>query len=532
MERSSVRTGRAAVALAALAALAGCAGEGATGSPSGDDPRGGGGAGPGAAGGSGGPNFEIVIGDTWRAEADPVSLARIEGFIAGALAPLDGLPGLLPRTVRVVYDRCGQANAFHDGFTATITICHELTEQALATFSAEDFGTAVEDPPPQLETNRNLALSAIGFTLYHEVAHALDFQRDLRVAGNLESAMDSIATVIAVETGRELYASAGAVLFSGQLPSLADRHGNGTDRAGDIGCWTLGGSTFAQAVTADPGVVDPFAAAGRDCVGAYARQRAAVRAWLPGLARLDATDGRADGAPALRFEPGTSWLQGEGADPGTRDRVERFFADTFAPLAGASFGDGGPVAVVYDTCGEARSGHDPGTGTILLCSELLDHAYRYAVDFIDATDAAGYALALDQAYGSLAFSLYHELGHALDGPGGYGSPDVERASDAMAAVLLVERGKWMTAYVEALTLAFDPPPAQRELHGAAGIGPGSRPDELLCLVVGGDAALRADPRFEFLTKDYVADERGCVARYARARDAVRARLGFTPPSGR
>lgn len=70
---------------------------------------------------------------------------------------------------------------------------------------------------------------------------ALDYRRDLPIVGNIESAVDSIATVIAVETNAPLHALAGAELSFDTPPSLAGRHGGGVDRAGDIHCWTIGG---------------------------------------------------------------------------------------------------------------------------------------------------------------------------------------------------------------------------------------------------------------------------------------------------
>ena len=467
------------------------------------------------------PNFRLLLGERYRSEVGTASARNTEAFLEAALAPLERLPGLLPRTVSVVYDRCDRADAFHDGTADTITLCHELAEYALELFES---ASTSQDPEERGDLASLQARSAVAFVLYHEIAHALDFQLELPVVGNLESAMDSIATVIAVETGQPLHSIAGAALVGHEPPSLADGHGDGVDRGGDIVCWTVGGDETARAQLLAPTVSDVFATVGRDCEAEYAALRDTVRAWLPGLARLE-PEGVAEPSAdaALRFVPGPTWLQQEGADPATRRRVERLFADLFAPL-GAAAGLPGPIDVVYEICGEARSSYAVATRTLTLCRELVDHAYRYGVDLIDATTASEFAFAWSHAYDYLGFALYHELGHALDGSDAYGLESVELESDALAAVLLVESGNGVTVLDAALILAGDPPPAQRALHGGSGTEVGSRFDELLCLMIGGDAALRTSPQLAELAARYAGEERDCVARYAERREEVRARL--------
>ena len=467
------------------------------------------------------PNFTFAVGEAYRDDpsTSPTFVARLEDFFGGALAPLQRLPGLLPRTVSVVYDRCGTANAFNDGATDTITLCHELSEYAYELFSD---GMAVEpsnDPEGDLEFLTNQVLSAMAFVLYHEIGHALDGQLELPLAGNVESNVDSIATVIAVETGKPLYAISGAALFYEQPPSLAGVHGGGVDRGGDIACWTVGGDPSARAMLADAQITDIFGIAGRDCVSEYIGQRDTVRGWLPGLARLDAgspASGATAGTSPFRLTLGPAWLQQ--ADPATRREIEEVFARAIALLDGSAIDLPDPVEVLYETCGEPRSSYDASSRTITLCSELVDHAYRYEVDFIEAETAAEFAFALQHAYDILGFSLYHEVGHVLEAAGRLPDGDsVESMADSVAAVLLVEAGRGLVLLDVALLMFFDQPAAQVEAHGPVG----DRSDALLCLMFGGDEAVRAIPQFEDRVENYVNRERDCIAEYAVRRDEVR-----------
>ena len=471
------------------------------------------------------PNFAFAVGESYRNDrATPVEfVARLERFFEGALAPLQRLPGLMPRTVSVVYDRCGSANAFHDGATATITLCHELSEYAYGLFVG-DAGANPDDPQAELESATSYVLAAMAFTLYHEIGHALDAQLDLPIAGNEESAVDAIATVIAVETGQFYYAVAGAALFSEQPTSLAGVHANGEDRAGDIYCWTVGGEPAAGAPLADSQITDIFAAVGRDCATEYLGQRDTVRSWVPGLARLngDVPDAPSDigiGESDFRVTLAPRWLEGTGSDPATRARVERLLADRIAPLGDAVGGLTAPVDVVYDECGASTSSYDAGTRTITLCDELVAHAYEVlTVDDVPESVAES-AYVLQLAYDQLGSALYHEIGHVVHAlgrvPGTWG---VESAADAVAAVLLIETGDAMTAFFSALVL-FSQSAEQAMLHGDAG----ERASDVLCLAFGGDVALR-ERASDTLLERYVTGDRDCVAEYAERRDEVRAWL--------
>ena len=521
---SRSRTGAAATVLGACLALGGCTEPGETGTatdtatdavaptlPGSDDPV-------------AGPNFAFAVGEAHRSDpaTSAASVARLEAFYEGVLAPLQRLPGLMPRTVSVVYDRCGTANAFHDAATDTVTLCHELEEYARE-LASRGTDPDSDDPDTDAAVVELRTRSSMAFVLYHEIAHALDAQLSLPIAGNIESAMDAIATVISVETGQPQFPVNGAGLFAEQPPSLAGQHGGGLDRGGDIACWTVGGDALAQSQLVDPAITDVFAASDRDCVAEYLGQRDTVRAWVPGLGRLgEAPSGpgtiAADAAPTFRFVPGPAWSRAGGSDPATRRRVERLFDGILAPLNDAVSGLSEPVDAVYDLCGAPTSSYDAASRTVTLCEELVEHAYRIEVDLIGASTTAQLAGALQTAYDFLGFALYREVAHVLDASGRLPPvEDVESAGDAIAAVLLAGAGRGRSIF-DAMLFLLAQPPEQAALHGPVG----DRADDLFCLALGGDPILRADPVWtdETLAR-YVTGERDCVAEYAERREAVR-----------
>ena len=528
MERSPIGTRAGALLLGACLALAGCTegGEG-TSPPGRDDPTDAGASSPSAV-----PNFTFSIDAAYRDDPDVPDwfVDRLDSFFEGTLEPLQRLPGLMSRTVSITYGRCGEANAFHDGEDDTIRLCHELSAFAYEVFEPTYSDDTPEDPEDDLQDITERVLYAMGFVLYHEIAHALDHQRGLTIGGNIESAMDSIATVMAVETGQSLHALAGAVLFAAEPPSLADAHGGGVDRLGDINCLALGGDTFIGATFANPEIRETFdyAGAGRDCVGEYAERRDLVRSWVPGLARLKGAgaplpDDFAGGTSEFRVDFGPRWLDGAGASPAGRERLERLFDHLLAPLEQTLSGLAEPIGVLYEDCGVATSSYDPGTNAITLCEELVELAYADQIERTRAVtgrepNPAELNGLLTRAHDALGFDLYHEIGHVLDAAGRLPEDEgVESAADAIAAVLLVESGRGLVAGIAIAAL-------QRRTSMALGTrnAPDDRIRNLTCLVVGGDAALRASPFFAtpVILETYVTGERDCIAEYAARRDEV------------
>jgi len=180
--------------------------------------------------------------------------------------------------VPVIYGECGFANAFYAPSERTIVLCDELW-----TVAFNYFNTLVEDSLTADLVAQ--AYSMMTFVLYHEVGHAIDDISNVSIGGNSESAADAIGTVLSVRTGQPTAAINGAVFFlQNDSGSFADVHGSGVDRAGDIICWTIGGSpAVAEQLTS---VAESLSEAGRDCVGEYADQEQFVANLVPNLADI------------------------------------------------------------------------------------------------------------------------------------------------------------------------------------------------------------------------------------------------------
>lgn len=460
------------------------------------------------------PNFDFEIGETYRTlrTTTPSSIAFIERFFEGALAPLQSVPDLLPEPVAVVYDTCGSALSEYDPEARTILLCHEMAERAYGLLAAS------QDTDEDEEQNVRWSYAAMAFVLYYEVGHALYEQRDLPLAGSIESGIDSIATVIAVETGRGLDAVFGAGLFEVDVEPFGGQRPDGTDRAGDIACWAFGGDARLRSTLAALPIDDIWELSGRDCVGEYAGQRDAVRGWLPGLARLASVDALPNGddrSSSFTIELGESWMARNEQDTGTVSRVSSLLSNALDVVEAALGAPLDPIRVTYDLCGEATSSYDVATRTIRLCDEFVASAYSF-ISSVGESDAGAAAYSLELAYETIVFALYHEVGHALRADGRMPATEPpESAADALATVLMVESGRGLYAYYTTIYFYAAPDDFVR-LHDVDA----DRQRDLLCWVLGGDAGLRLTAP-EDLLDSFITGDRDCIAEYRERRDAVR-----------
>ena len=234
--------------------------------PDGDPVGGGPGATPGE---GGGVNFALRIGPDVAATTTDRWQSYFTRQMEAALEPLNALPGLVERTIPVTYARCGQSNAFYDPMRREITICDEIVDDQLVYWS-----------------NTPSAILSTVFILYHEIGHALDDVRNVPISGNIESAADSIAVVLATETGRGVAAVFGGDFLSRAPASYADEHNSGPDRAGDIICWAIGGTSRLTFNSALAPLTSQFIEANRDCVEEYMGQRDAIFTSVPDLVSI------------------------------------------------------------------------------------------------------------------------------------------------------------------------------------------------------------------------------------------------------
>ena len=235
--------------------------------PPGDDPR---------------PSLEVSV-EQSIVDAEPAFAQAMLDRLTALAAPINAVSNVFGGvTVAIDYERCGTPNAFYSPGERRIIVCDELLP-----LLADFFGRQLAEEPEaeREELALSAALSAMAFVLYHEFAHALDDISNVPAGGNFESVADGIGTVIAAETDQH-YAIYTAAFFFLDNPqaSLADEHGNGIDRAGDMFCWLVGSNS--QVAAQLPQITQDLADAGRDCTGEYFDQRDFVYTLAPQFRNL------------------------------------------------------------------------------------------------------------------------------------------------------------------------------------------------------------------------------------------------------
>jgi hypothetical protein len=151
----------------------------------------------------------------------------------------------LPKSLGLRYAECGEANAFYDPQSRTISLCFELIEQL-----AEDFGRHLDD-------DDELATAVAGayiFIALHEVGHALVDVLELPITGREEDAVDQLSAwlLIGEADGNDAVLNA-AMAFSiaGEGYDLADgdfadSHSLDQQRYFNMVCWVYGSDPGAQ----------------------------------------------------------------------------------------------------------------------------------------------------------------------------------------------------------------------------------------------------------------------------------------------
>lgn len=204
----------------------------------------------------------------------------VDTQFGGAVAPLNRVDNFFNGyTVPVSYQLCNNvANAFYDPNTRSVILCDELLVLGANVF--------IEFLELTLEDAIFSSAAALTYTLYHEIGHSLDDIRGFSSAGNFESIADAIGVVLSVQTQQPEASILGAtfLLAASGDSSFVGVHGSGEDRAGDIFCWTIGSSSRIAA--AFPELTQLFNDGGRDCVGEYATQYAAVSNLVPNLQNI------------------------------------------------------------------------------------------------------------------------------------------------------------------------------------------------------------------------------------------------------
>ena len=181
------------------------------------------------------------------------------------------------------------------------------------------------------------------------------------------------------------------------------------------------------------------------------------------------------------------------------------------------------VPVVYGNCGEANAFYAPANRLIGLCDELtmlsIGRFQQLAADPVTGTVSdEDRTAAVQQGFSTMAFVMYHEMGHALDdirdlvAIGG----NFESAADAIGVVLSVQTGQPEAAAFGGLFFLNSGGSSFTDEHGAGE----DRAGDILCWVIGGSPALSA--ALPDLTAMFATGGRDCIGEYANQRQFVEA----------
>ena len=93
--------------------------------------------------------------------------------------------------IRVVFESCGQANAWYSAASDQITMCYELADKYTTIFRESD-----------IDTPYGVA-NALHWIFMHELGHAVIDMYDLPITGQEEDAADQFATIMLLREGTE-----------------------------------------------------------------------------------------------------------------------------------------------------------------------------------------------------------------------------------------------------------------------------------------------------------------------------------------
>jgi hypothetical protein len=143
----------------------------------------------------------------------------------------------LPKSIKIAYRECGEANAYYWRSTRTIEVCHELWDKRRALYLSTGHDR---------ETIKNRLSNAMIFTVFHELNHGLHDVLKLPLLGSHEDAVDDLATLWMIRLGAGDSAKHAAYghHLRGQQPSYDvdpwDEHSDAGQRGFAIACLLYG----------------------------------------------------------------------------------------------------------------------------------------------------------------------------------------------------------------------------------------------------------------------------------------------------
>lgn len=155
----------------------------------------------------------------------------------------------LPVDISIAFSQCGQANAFFDPETTSITLCLEMFTEPRDKFAAF------------YETDEEIDAAIRGSviaTTYHEVGHAMVSVMEIPITGKEEDAVDQFAVwwlagneegdLNIVDAALDYYVDPDGEDTQGPgEDEFADEHSLGQQRYYNFLCWVYGSDTTAHA---------------------------------------------------------------------------------------------------------------------------------------------------------------------------------------------------------------------------------------------------------------------------------------------
>jgi len=215
-----------------------------------------------------------------------------EGLLENKLNSTFALPD---NDIDVVFQDCGQVNAFYNPSTYQVTMCWDLF------FSLAEFLYVNSIELTEAQASEGAALSFLGFVFFHELGHALIDQYDLPIVGKEEDSADNMSIVFWIDLSEPkesqlaaAWAFIHAGLFFANGPVIwTDSHTTGPQRLNDLVCMAVGAVpdlmddpaidyTFFvadQEITVS-NIIQDLIQSGRHCPNEYADKVAAVKTLL------------------------------------------------------------------------------------------------------------------------------------------------------------------------------------------------------------------------------------------------------------
>jgi len=185
---------------------------------------------------------------------------------------------------------CDVVNAYYD-YKSTITFCYEILPFFQS--AAVKYGKPAATAPGDI-TTEDILIGGMGFTMLHELGHAVFDLFNVPLFGRNEDGADQVAAYVALQLSPELalkMVKGGAVFLRRAqedpkaFVDYVDNHGSSSQRFANIFCMAYGFDKAGYAFVAEQGLVPPERLG--NCAAEYKQAENAFAKTL--LPRLDKT---------------------------------------------------------------------------------------------------------------------------------------------------------------------------------------------------------------------------------------------------